>query len=83
MHDRGRANDREQSRNDEELALAQPADKSEKRIENEAAHKDQPDHGQHRVEGERPADRRARVRRPARHRSDDRDHRNDREVLEQ
>ncbi len=83
MHHRGRPDDREQSGDDEQLALAQAPDKAEQRIENEAAHK-RPTRSPRAPCRARASSRPARSG-PAhsRHRSDDRDHRNDREVLEQ
>jgi hypothetical protein len=83
MHDRRCADHSEQAGDDEQLALSQPADEPEERVQREPADDHERYHREDRVERELPARRSAGIRRHPGHRRDDRDHRNDREVLEQ
>ncbi len=83
LHDRGTGDDGEQSREHEHLALTHVADEPEQRAQEEAARENQSSDGKDRVECEQPARRSRRVGRIARHGGNDRDQRDDRQILEQ
>ena len=61
VHHRRSADHGEQAGDDEQFALAEPADQAEQRVEDEPADDDQPDDRKHGIERELPSDRRGRV----------------------
>ena len=83
MHDRGGADHGEQRGDNEQLALAKAANQPEQWIEDQPADQHKANHCSQGHQRELPAGRSAWVRRHPRQRGDDRDHRNNREILEQ
>ena len=84
VHQRRGADDCEKTGHDEQLALAEPADEAKQGVEDRSGRPaTRAMTAQHRVERQLQARRSSRIGRHACHRGDDRDQRNDRQILEQ